>query len=273
MDVDSAKTNPASPDWKIKWKDYYGPIDALLDIIEKNKVLILDIDLCAITEQYNAYVQDLLAKSKLNRLKIDRISDYLILSQYLIRIKTLYLLQKQKDFLDEQATQFNWSQDALAQLLMTVQKYKTAIGILTEKQNERILLLSKESSSFEKLLPLDFDYEKVPDHLDSAILLHYYEQLNANDDDLSQEDLSLQLKNIYSVFNVSIKDLQELIMKYLVGKHDVEFFSMFKAFKFNSQFLKYFLVTLFLATLILKSENKITLKQDNLNLILNKITE
>ena len=107
MDVDSNQPTSASADWKIKWKDYYGPIDALLDIIEKNKVLILDIDLCAITEQYNDYVQDLLAKSKLNRLKIDRISDYLILSQYLIRIKTLYLLQKQKDFLDERATQFN----------------------------------------------------------------------------------------------------------------------------------------------------------------------
>ena len=52
-------------------------------------------------------MQELLNKSKLNRLKIDRISDYLILSQYLIRIKTLYLLQKQKEFLDEQHTQFN----------------------------------------------------------------------------------------------------------------------------------------------------------------------
>lgn len=270
MDVDS-KVSTNNPDWKIKWKDYYGPIDTLLDIIEKNKVLILDIDLCAITEQYNAYVQELLNKSKLNRLKIDRISDYLILSQYLIRIKTLYLLQKQREFLDEQHAQFNWSQDALAQLLMTVQKYKTAISILTQKQNERILLLSKESSSFEKLLPSDFDYEKVPDHLDASILQHYFEQLNAQEDDLSQEDLSLQLKNIYSVFNVSIKSLKELIMNYLETNHDAEFFKMFKSFKFNSQFLKYFLVTLFLATLILKSENKITLKQDNLDLILNKI--
>ncbi|MBO6104088.1 segregation/condensation protein A [bacterium] len=82
-------------------------MDALLDIIEKNKVLILDVDLCAITEQYNQYVQDLLAKSALSRLKIDRISDYLILAQYLIRIKTLYLLQKQKEFFDERNTQFN----------------------------------------------------------------------------------------------------------------------------------------------------------------------
>ena len=95
------KQNNNSPDWKIKWKDYYGPIDALLDIIEKNKVLILEIDLCTITEQYNNYVQELLTKSRLNRLKIDRISDYLLLSQYLIRIKTLYLLQKQKEFLEE----------------------------------------------------------------------------------------------------------------------------------------------------------------------------
>lgn len=265
------KQNNNSPDWKIKWKDYYGPIDALLDIIEKNKVLILEIDLCAITEQYNNYVQELLTKSRLNRLKIDRISDYLLLSQYLIRIKTLYLLQKQKEFLEEKNSQFNWSQDALAQLLMTVQKYKTAITILTEKQNERILLLSKANSSFEKLLPPDFDYEKVPNHLDPSILQHYFEQLNEQDDEITQEDLSLQLKNIYSVFNVSIKSLQDLILQYLTNKHDVEFFSMFKAFKFNQQFLKYYLVTLFLAALILNSENKITLKQDQLDLILNKV--
>ncbi len=88
MDVDS-KVSTNNPDWKIKWKDYYGPIDTLLDIIEKNKVLILDIDLCAITKQYNAYVQELLNKSKLNRLKIDRISDYLILSQYLFLISSV----------------------------------------------------------------------------------------------------------------------------------------------------------------------------------------
>ena len=125
---------------------------------------------------------------------------------------------------------------------MTVQKYKTAISILTEKQNERILLLSKENATFEKLLPPDFNYEKVPDHLDPSILQHYFEMLNANNDEITQEDLSLQLKNIYSVFNVSIKDLQALIMEYLVSKHDVEFFSMFKAFKFDHQFLKYFLV-------------------------------
>ena len=272
MEVEQTPSNNNS-DWKIKWKDYYGPIDALLDIIEKNKVLILDVDLCAITEQYNQYVQDLLAKSALSRLKIDRISDYLILAQYLIRIKTLYLLQKQKEFFDERNTQFNWSQDALAQLLMTVQKYKTAISILTEKQNERILLLSKENATFEKLLPPDFNYEKVPTHLDPSILQHYFEMLNAENDDLTQEDLSLQLKNIYSVFNVSIKDLQALILQYLQDKHDVHFFSMFKSFKFDHQFLKYFLVTLFLATLILKSENKIILQQNNLDLILNKVTE
>ncbi|MBO7085148.1 segregation/condensation protein A [bacterium] len=67
----------------------------------------MDIDLCAITQQYNDYVQELLAKSKLNRLKIDRISDYLLLSQYLIRIKTLYLLQKQKEFLEDKNSEFN----------------------------------------------------------------------------------------------------------------------------------------------------------------------
>ncbi|MBO6042589.1 segregation/condensation protein A [bacterium] len=55
---------------------------------------ILKLELSVITEQYVNYVNDLL-KNALTQREIDKFSDYLYLAQYLINLKSKYLINQQ----------------------------------------------------------------------------------------------------------------------------------------------------------------------------------
>ncbi len=243
--------------WKIKIDDYYGPLDALLKIIDKNKMTILKIDINKITNQYCDYVDELIAKA-LSQKELDELSDYLYIAHHLISLKARYLIQEQNR-LNNIEDNFDWSEEALAKLLVLVQKYKEAMVNLSQKQSERLLMFTKHSEPFEKYLPADFNFEKLPDHLSSSIFLKYLEEFN----ELEEENLISVSE--YEIFDISTLEVQERILKYLQRKKIPVYFStMFKDFYQEEKFQRFYLVTLFIAGLTLANENKISLyDQDN----------
>ena len=70
---------------------YEGPLDLLLDLIDKNKVSIYDIPIVEITRQYMEYV-DAMEKDNL-----DVVSEFLVMAATLLDIKSKMLLPKQED--------------------------------------------------------------------------------------------------------------------------------------------------------------------------------
>ena len=250
-------------DWKVQIQDYYGPLDALLNIIEKNHMAILKLELSVITEQYVNYVNDLL-KNALTQREIDKFSDYLYLAQYLINLKSKYLIHQQNQ-LNEITEEFDWSQEDLTKLLLEVEKYKNAMIELYEKQTKRILMISKPNSKFESFIPADFNYERLPNKMNPDIFLKYLDEF---------EELHEIIENSeqdYEIIDISTLEIEEKIMQYLKIHHEAQLLVMLKDFYKENKYNLYYLVSIFIAALNLANEFKITLKEteNKLFLILN----
>ena len=75
----------------LKLNNFEGPFDLLLNLIEKNKMKISDINISQLIDEY----LDVLKVSKRENIEIK--SDFIIIASELIEIKTLNLLNLDKD--------------------------------------------------------------------------------------------------------------------------------------------------------------------------------
>lgn len=73
-------------DYKIKTQQFEGPLDLLLDLIERRKLLINDFSLSQITDDFINYI------STLGKIPARKISDFLVVASTLILIKSKSLL-------------------------------------------------------------------------------------------------------------------------------------------------------------------------------------
>ena len=78
------------PTYKLEKLNFDGPLDLLLQLIEKNKVDIYDIPIVEITAQYFAYVRELPKED------LDVISDFLVMASTLLDIKARMLLPEEE---------------------------------------------------------------------------------------------------------------------------------------------------------------------------------
>ena len=72
--------------YKVKLKNFEGPFDLLVYLIENSEMSIYDIKISEITEQYMLYV-DLMKRTNIND-----IGDFMVLAAELIEIKSKMLL-------------------------------------------------------------------------------------------------------------------------------------------------------------------------------------
>lgn len=91
---------------------FEGPLDLLLYLIKKQNLDILDIDVFAIAQQYNEYVQLLQAH------QVDLAAEYLLMAATLAEIKSRMLLPKLEAEQDED------EQDPRAELVRRLQAYE-----------------------------------------------------------------------------------------------------------------------------------------------------
>ena len=75
----------------VKLNNFEGPFDLLLNLIEKNKMKISDINISQLIDEY----LEVLKVSKKENIEIK--SDFIIIASELIEIKTLNLLNLDKD--------------------------------------------------------------------------------------------------------------------------------------------------------------------------------
>lgn len=71
---------------KIALEQFEGPLDLLLQLIEKDKLQITEISLAKITDQYLAYIEGA------DNLVSDEVADFLLIASKLIYLKSKYLL-------------------------------------------------------------------------------------------------------------------------------------------------------------------------------------
>ena len=82
--------------YRVKLKNFKGPLDLLLFLIKKNEVDIYDIPIAEITKQYLEYVD------VLQMLDLEAASEFILLAATLIRIKAKMLLPRPKIDDDEE---------------------------------------------------------------------------------------------------------------------------------------------------------------------------
>ncbi len=74
--------------YKIRVQDFEGPLDLLIQLIEKDKIDIYDIPIVSITEQYISYINDM------KEYNLDIASEFLLMAAILLQIKSKMLLPK-----------------------------------------------------------------------------------------------------------------------------------------------------------------------------------
>ena len=121
---------------------FEGPLDLLLQLIEKDKVDIYDIPISSITDQYLNYV------AKMSEEDLGTLSDFLVMASTLLDIKARMLLPKETDEEGEEI-------DPRAELARRLQEYKEYKRVSQELGNwyqECEGIFYKEESIPEELL-------------------------------------------------------------------------------------------------------------------------
>lgn len=253
--------------WQINLQNYYTPLEVLLEIIKKNHAELISINICDITSKYLEFINDLISDLSLHE-KLDEIGEYLNIAQHLVTLKTRYLIQQHLEFKNV-SEKFKWTEELLSDLILSVQKYKYAMINLSQKQNERILMLNKPKSEFEKFIPEDFNYEKLPDRIDTNVLLKYLAQY---EDEINENKSENKLDD-YEIIDISVKDMKSKILKTIQFHDEIGFLELFYELYKHEEPMKYYLVSFFVIVLFLYGEHKINLLQKQDNLFLKLISE
>ncbi|OIO30606.1 hypothetical protein AUJ77_02245 [Candidatus Nomurabacteria bacterium CG1_02_43_90] len=74
------------PDYQIKTEVFEGPLELLLDLVEKRKLFINDISLATVTDDYVAHLK------QFEKMPVDFVSNFLIVASTLVLIKSKSLL-------------------------------------------------------------------------------------------------------------------------------------------------------------------------------------
>lgn len=121
----------SSPDaYRVKLDTFEGPLDLLLHLIRKNEVDIYDIPIALITEQYLGYIE------LMQDLNLDVAGEFLVMAATLIHVKSRTLLPRPPSLADDAEPEED-PREALVRRLVEHQKYKTAAGLLHERETVR----------------------------------------------------------------------------------------------------------------------------------------
>ena len=120
--------------YKVKLDVFEGPLDLLLHLINRLEIDIYDIPMAELTEQYIEHLH------AMRVLRLDELSEYLVLAATLIEIKSKMLLpvHEGEDFGDD--VDFDLEEDPRDELVARIieyRKYKVAANSLKEAADER----------------------------------------------------------------------------------------------------------------------------------------
>ncbi|MGN8059889.1 segregation and condensation protein A [Pedobacter sp. 22163] len=230
--------------FEIKLPVFEGPFDLLLFFIERDELNIQDVEIAKITNDFLAYIHQLLA------LNVEVASEFILVAATLMRIKSKMLLPRIE--VDEAGNEINAEQDLIARLI-AYKQFKSAaeeMKVFEEerfKQDQRgniaydLTLAAASSSHQDELLSLDFyklltvyhrtmqKYELRSEEVKHTVVQYPYtieqqKHFIANLLDINKQiDFALVLKNsenkVHFVYNflAILEMLQQQIVEITIG--------------------------------------------------------
>ncbi len=114
-------------DYVVNLEHFYGPLDLLLYLVEKNEMNIYDIPIAIITDQYMDYI------TGSGNIDLDQIGDFLMMASYLLSLKARLLLPGKPEEAEEEEVD---PREELISKLLAYKRYKKAAGLLALRLNE-----------------------------------------------------------------------------------------------------------------------------------------
>lgn len=120
--------------FEVKQEKFEGPLNLLLDLIEKEKLSISEISLAKVTDDYIKHVKSL------EKLDPEQLAEFLVVAAHLMLIKSRSLLPDLK--LSEEEEQ---SIDDLEKRLTEYKKIRELAGLLKKTEAERKTIFTREA--------------------------------------------------------------------------------------------------------------------------------
>ena len=220
---------------EIKLRQFEGPLDLLLHLIEKNDVDIYDIPISTITAQYMDYIESM------KEFDMELASDFLVMGATLVSIK----YGNGEDVIDPR--------EELVISLMRYKRCRVFAQDLKERRDKfdgarfRYASTAKQLGISLKPAEQSFDIEEFNDAV--ALINERNEQRFT--------DISAKITHILQRDKRSVKERIKSIWRSITGKGKILFSSLFgkKAEKMDK-------VVSFLAILELVRDNKVTVEQE-----------
>ena len=230
----------------IKLRQFEGPLDLLLHLIEKNDVDIYDIPISTITAQYMEYIESM------QEFDMELASDFLVMGATLVSIKSRMMLPGMQAALgsgDETV-------DPREELVISLMRYKRCRVFASDLKDRR-----------DKFDGARFRYASTAKSLvitiapaEQAFSIEEFNEAVAVINERNENrftDITAKIKHILRKDKMSVKERIKSIWRSITGKGKILFSSLFgkKAEKMDK-------VVSFLAVLELVRDNKINVEQD-----------
>lgn len=220
--------------------EFYGPFDVLLELIEKSKLDIYDINISEIT---NSYIK------KINSIDIpsDELTDFILIAATLLYIKTRTLVKDSIDVVENEDDEI--TKDELIRRLVEYKKIKKLTIHLRELEQRG---LSKHTKVQEDLLIYQ---EDVEDNLvfDIEVLKLTLEALIFKSS-LHEE---FKVERILNIEEYSLEEYNQKIKNDIFNRRVISISTMLKNVKSKSE-----AIIIFLSILELSKQNQLTISQD-----------
>ena len=160
----------------VKLDAFEGPLDLLLQLIEKNKIDIYDIPIAEITDQYMEVI------STLSQEKLDETSEFLVMAAYLLKLKSDMLLPQPEPEDGENPVDLR---SELVERLLEYKMYKYVSYELKDRQYDAEKVMFKESTIPEEVKQYkeDVDIEELLGDVSLSKLNSIFKDLVKKQDD------------------------------------------------------------------------------------------
>ena len=212
-------------EYKIVLDSFEGPLDLLLNLIEKSKIDIYDIPINIITEQYLDYIYGM------EKFDLEITSDFLVMAATLLQIKSKLLLPKVKSTEEEEEEED--PRDELVRRLLAYKKYKEVANELRIYEDLGLKSFFKPQEDLSQ-----FEEEQIeigPFEVDSLFktLNKILNRRGLNSDILNFEEISRD--------EFTIKDCTENILERLEYTKKIKFSQLLNNNSTRNEIVAYFL--------------------------------
>lgn len=230
----------------VRTGEFYGPFDLLLELIEKSKMDIYNIQLSEIT---NSYIE------QINTIDIpsEELTDFILIAASLLQIKTKTLVKDSIEVEEEEGEE-ELSKEELVRRLVEYKRIKKLAILLRDQEKiglKKHVKLQEDLSSYSNLLKAQednivYDLEVLKLTMDAIILK-------------SQIEEDFKVEKILNIAEYSLDEYSEKIKVDLLSKRILSISKMLKKVTDKSE-----AIIIFLSILELSKNKKLTISQDSI---------